>query len=106
MSHHPSTSAPPRNCDFDTIFNRALDTYEQRTKQDLRSHPLYSRLEGCTSPDSILTILREQFTKFSQSQNTDVRSTKWLVPTVNVLCVSSDVLGEAAGLVCIKMAPC
>jgi hypothetical protein len=99
MSHHPSASTLPHN--FDTIFNRALDTYKKRTKQDIRSHPLYFRLEACTSSDAILIILREQFTEFSQSQNTDVRFTKWLVPTVNVLCVSSAVLGEGVGLVCI-----
>ena len=99
MSHHPSASTLSR--DFDTIFNRALDTYKKRTKKDLRSHPLYSRLEACTSRDAVLTILREQFAEFSQSQNTDVSFTKWLVPTVNVLCVSSALLGEAVSLVCI-----
>lgn len=104
MSHRPSASALPHN--FDAIFNRALDTYKKRTKQDLRSHPLYSRIEACASPDAILTILREQFTEFSQSRNTDVRFTEWLGPTVNVLYVSSGMLGEAAGLVCIKMPPC
>ncbi|KAI0277874.1 hypothetical protein BGY98DRAFT_578029 [Russula aff. rugulosa BPL654] len=78
---------------LDIIFNRALDTYKKRTKQDLVSHPLYSRLEDCKSPDAILTILRE-FTEFSQSQNTDVRFTKWLAPTVNVLYISSAILGE------------
>jgi hypothetical protein len=100
MSHHPPASTLPRN--FNIIFNRAFDTYKKRTKEDLRSHPLYSRLETCTSPDAILAILRE----LSQSQNTDVRFTKWLVPTVNVLFVSCDTLGEGVGLVCIKMPPC
>lgn len=102
MSHHPSeapASALPRN--FDTIFIRVLDTYKKRTKRDLRSHPLYSRLEACASPDAILTILREA----SQSQNVDVRFTNWLAPTVNVLYASCDMLGEAAGLVCIKRPP-
>ena len=103
MSHHPSSSTLLRN--FDAIFNRALDTYKERTKQDLRFHPLYSKLEACTSSDAILTILREQFTEFSQSQNTDAGFTKWLVPTVNVLWVSSDMLGEAVNLVCIKIFP-
>jgi hypothetical protein len=102
MSHHPSASTLPHN--FDAIFNRALDTYKKRTKQDLPSHPLYPRLEACASPDAILTILREQFTE--SSRNTDVRFTNWLGPTVNVLCVSSGMLSEAAGLVCIKMPPC
>ena len=36
MSHHPSASTLPHN--FDAIFNRALDTYKKRTKQDLQSH--------------------------------------------------------------------
>lgn len=100
MSHHPSTPTTLSH-NFDNIFNRALDTYEKRTKQDLRSHPLYSRLEACGSPDAIRTTLRE----FSQSQNTDVRFTKWLVPTVNVLWVSSAILGEAVGLARTMMPP-
>lgn len=100
MSHHPSASILPHN--FDAIFIRALDTYKKRTKQDLQSHPLYSRLDDCTSPDAILTILRE----VSQSQSPDVRFTNWLAPTVNVLCASCDMLGEAVGLVCIEIPPC
>jgi hypothetical protein len=97
MSHHPSAPTLPYN--FDAIFIRALDTYKKRTKQDLQSHPLYSKIEACTSPDAILVILRE----VSQSQTPDVRFTNWLAPTVNVLCASCDMLGEAAGLVCIEM---
>lgn len=105
MSHHSSASTIlPSN--FDTLFNRALDTYEEHTNQDLRSHPLFSRLEVCTSSDEVLTILREQFSEFSRTQNTDVRFTKWLDPTMNVLGVSCNILGEAVGLVCIKMLSC
>jgi hypothetical protein len=104
MSHASPTSAPPSNFGF--VFNLALDVYRKRTRQDLASHPLSSILQACDSPDAVLTVFREQIPEFSQASNTDSRLTKWLIPTVNVLCVFSAMLGEGGGLVCTKMPLC
>ena len=104
MARALSTSAP--RPDFNSIFNVALDAYRECTKQDLVYHPLFARLQVCDSSDAVIAVLREQIPEFTQSQNTNGRFTKWLVPTVNVLFVFSDMLGEGVGLVCIRMPPC
>jgi len=99
MSTAPSTSTP--HSDFASIFNAALETYKRRTKKDLASHPLLPSLQSCASPEGVLTVLREQVTAFSRSQNdNDERSlTKWVTPTVNVLYSFSKTIGHGIGLV-------
>ena len=97
MSQIPSNSAS--NTSFETIFNAALEDYEKRTKKDIASHPLAAQLKSCDSPSAILAILRAQVEASDKSQSTDERLTKWLDPTVNVLCAFSAVLGDAVGLV-------
>ena len=91
---------------FDPIFNSALHAYKTRTKLDLATHPLLSKLQTCDSPEAVLTILREQISAFEQSQGRDERLTNWLVPTVNVLYAFSAILGEGVGLVSIRRLPC
>ena len=83
---------------FDSVFNSALHAYKERTKLDLATHPLLSRIQTCNSPDAVLTILREQIFALNQSQGGDERLTSWLVPTVNVLYAFSATLGEGVGM--------
>ena len=104
MSTGPSTSTSHSN--FVPIFNAALEKYKRKTKKDLASHPLLPRLESCDSPETILAVLREQIPGFSESQDADDGLTKWVTPTVNVLCAFSDALGQGIGLVSIKTFPC
>jgi hypothetical protein len=91
---------------FDSVFNSALHAYKERTKLDLTTHPLLSRIQTCDSPEAVLTILREQIFALDQSQGVDERITNWLVPTVNVLYAFSVTLGEGVGLVSIRKLPC
>ena len=97
MSASPSTSTLQSN--FVAIFNAALESYKRKTKKDLASHPLLPSLQSCDSPEAILTVLRDQIPAFSQSQNGDDGLTKWVVPTVNVLCAFSATLGQGVGIV-------
>jgi hypothetical protein len=77
-----------------------LKTYEKRTKKDLLSHPLATRLQACDSPGAILSILQQQVQEFERSiGSSDDKWTKWLDPTVNVLYALSATLGEGVGLV-------
>ena len=99
MSTEPSTSTSYSN--FVPIFNAALESYKRKTKKDLTSHPLLPTLQSCDSSEAILTVLREQIPAFNQSQNVDDGLTKWVTPTVNVLCAFSDTLGQGIGLVSI-----
>ena len=97
MSQIPPNSAS--NTSFETIFKEALEEYEKKTKNDIASHPLAAQLKSCDSPSAILAILRAQVQASDKSQSTDERLTKWLDPTVNVLCAFSAILGDAVGLV-------
>ena len=91
----PSTS----HSNFVPIFNSALESYKRKTKKDLASHPLLSTLQYCDSPEAVLTVLREQIPAFNQPKNRDDVLTKWVVPTVNVLCTFSATVGQGVGLV-------
>ena len=104
MSHSHLAAASSTN--FQLIINDALKAYETRTKKELLSHPLASQLEACNSPAAILTVLEQQVQGPDQSRNCDDRWTKWLGPTVNVLCTLSDTLGEGVGLVSFPTRAC
>ena len=100
MSHSHSTATSSPN--FQSIINNALEAYKKRTKKDIRIHPLASQLEACSSPAAILAVLHQQLEGLDQSSGSDDRRTKWLGPTVNVLCTVSDTLGEGVGLVSLQ----
>jgi len=100
MSH--SHLAGPSSPNFQLIFSNALKAYEKQTKHDLLAHPLAGQLQACQSPSSILNVLQQQVQELNRSRAHDDRLTKWLDPTVNVLYVFSETLGEAVSLVCFK----
>jgi len=97
MSKNPATTASSSN--FTIIFEKALNAYQTKTKQDLITHPLASQLQACDSPAAILTILQDQVHRFEQSRSGDERLRRWLNPTINVLYAFSATLGEGIGLV-------
>jgi len=97
MSHTPSMATAPSH--FQSVFKAALKTYEKRTKKDLTAHPLASQLQSCDSTTAILSLLQDQVREFDQAHSGDESLTKWLNPTVNVLCAFSVALGEGIGLV-------
>jgi hypothetical protein len=96
MSQVPTASTSSSN--YQSIFDNAIEAYEKKTKKDLRSHPLLDRLQNCDSPDAVLNTLYEQIPGFDRSCGTDDKLTKWLNPTVNVLCTFSAVIGGGIGL--------
>jgi hypothetical protein len=85
---------------YQSIFEKAIEAYNKKTRKDLRSHPLLAKLQSCDSPDTVLRVLREQVPGFDpyQPKTTDERLTKWLNSTVNVLCTFSGVIGGSIGL--------
>ena len=92
---HPPDASSSSSSNFQVLFNNALDTYEARTKKDLRNHPLAKQLQDCQSRDTVLDVLKQQL---DQSRSTDERWTKWLDPTVHVLLTFSQAVGTV-GLV-------
>ena len=99
MSHVNTTTSSSPN--FHIIFNNALKSYERCTKSDLLAHPLAAQLQNCNSPSAVLALIRRQAHVLHQSQRDEDKLTKWLGPTVRVLCAFSDTLGEGVSLVCL-----
>ena len=95
---HPTAAAAIPSSNFQLIFNNALNTYKKRTKKDLLAHPLAAELQKCNSPTAILAVLHQQVQGLDRSPSED-RWTKWLDPTVNVLYMFSETLGEGISLV-------
>jgi hypothetical protein len=100
--HSVPSTASTSPTDIASIFNAALESYRRKTKEDLASHPLLPRLQHCDSYEDFLSVLREQFPTFNQSQNSDHEISKWFIPTVKVLNRVSNILGPVVGLVNIK----
>jgi hypothetical protein len=91
----PRTSS---SANYQVIFDNALETYKKKTGKDLPSDPLLRRLEYYNSPDAVLDVLREQIPAFDQPGS---RLTRWVKPTINVLCTFSPSIGDAVSLVSI-----
>jgi hypothetical protein len=83
ISLRPNTTSTSSN--FQLTLNAALDKYTKRTGKDLFKHPLASRIEGCKSPDAILTIFQEQSRAFDEFRNGNPKLINWLTPIVNRL---------------------
>ena len=94
-----SSSTAPYSSNLQTIFLASLKEYEEKTKNNLLTHPLMAQLQTCNSPTDILAILRNQVQHFEQSTSGDDKLTKWLNPTVNVLYAFSSAIGAGLGLV-------
>ena len=84
---------------FQAIFQAALESYQKQTKKDLLAHPLATQLKVCDSTTAILAILQDQVQAFDKSRSGDGRLTKWLSPTVNVLCAFSATISGGVSLV-------
>jgi len=95
----------PARASYQSIFDSALQEYTKKTRKDLSSNPLLSKLQSCGSPDDIIIILRQQIPGFDQSASTsgDDRLTRWLDPTVKVINAFSVTMGGAIALVCLTV---
>ena len=85
--------------DYEVIFDNALKAYKKKTGNDLASDPLLRRFETCSSPDSVLALLKDKIPAFDQSGSSDERLTKWVNPVVNVLYNFAATIGGAVSLV-------
>jgi hypothetical protein len=99
-SKNPATTVSSSN--FNLIFEKALNAYKAKTKQDLIAHPLASQLHACNSAASIQTVLQDQVHQFEKTRSADKRLRQWLNPTINVLYAFSAILCEGTSLVSVK----
>jgi hypothetical protein len=95
------TNASSSSSTFQSLFDTALSQYTKKTKNDIVAHQLTARLESCSSPSAILTVLDEQcgVQDFIQTHRGDERPKQWLNATAGVLCAFSAVIGQGVGLV-------
>ncbi len=99
MSQVPSTAS---SSSVQSIFDAALQAYENKTQNKLLTHPLADQLQSCDSSTAISSILQDLIQQFDQRRREDERLRSWLNPTVNVLYTFSATLGEGVGLVPLK----
>lgn len=93
----PMASSSSSN--FQSIFDAALQSYNNKTKNNLLDHPLAAKLQSCDSPNAVLSVLQNLIQQFDQRRASDERLNNWLDPTVNVLYTFSATLGQGVGLV-------
>jgi hypothetical protein len=95
----PGPTSSPSN--FEAIFIASIEKYSKQTKQDLRKHPLASKIGACKSAEEILDIFRDQAKEFSDFRNGDPKLIKCLEPIIGCLYAvsTSPVLGTALSLV-------
>lgn len=93
------TSSSESSLYFQSVFNTALETYENKTKNKLLTHPLATQLQSRNSPAAVLFTLQELIQQFDQRHRSDERLRSWLSPTVGVLFSFSGLISEGVGLV-------
>lgn len=87
----------PSNIQLESIFDTALKSYEKKTKQDLKKHDLFKRLEKTDSPGAILATFQAEVFGSSHT-GSDHGFKRWFVPTANVLYAFSATLGQGVTL--------
>jgi hypothetical protein len=68
---------------FPQIFEAALEEYTKKTEKDIKSDPLFAKLQDCNSSDAILKVLEEQALAFEQYRK--VKLMGRLEPIVGIL---------------------
>src|SRR6266478_832854 len=94
-------SQPSSSSSFQTLFDAALQDYENQTGNSLVDHPFARQLEECDSVDSVAAILQEQSRGFREFRGGDGNLMKSVMRSVDVLYTLSvsTILGEGIGLV-------
>jgi hypothetical protein len=98
MSASNQTAGPSID-NFTAIFNAAIDEYQRLTGKRLDTHPFAAQLNTCQNPEAISNIFRAQEQAFNKILKGDERLIEWLDPTIHILSIFSDTLGEGIGLV-------
>ena len=72
---------------FPKIFEEALEEYTKKTEKDIKTDPLFVKLQDCNSSDEVLDVLEEQALSFKEYRKGDrkVQLMRRLEPIVDVL---------------------
>ena len=90
-----------------SLFEAALEEFENRAGTNLLQHQIIDKLENCQSADSVIDVLQEETQAFRNFRGDDGRLMTWIKRTVNVLHIlsTSSILGEGISLVRLRMSP-
>jgi hypothetical protein len=97
-----SPPAGTSSSSYQSIFDNALDAYRKKTRNDIVSHPLLTKIESCDSPEAILTTLQGEILGFDQVPSSNYKSTTRLSSTVKVLHAFSSTISECFSLVSLR----
>jgi hypothetical protein len=91
----------PSSSKLDSLFQAALQRYEEQTGEKLIDHPLAQELEQCISVESITAVLQKQAQAFSEFRRVESKVMKPLKGIVHILHTLSTntVLRKAISLV-------
>jgi hypothetical protein len=94
-------SDQPGSFPFQSLFESALQDYENQTGIPLANHPLAEQLQNCQSVDSVTTLLQEQARTFIKIRESDkiTKSLKGIVLALSRVSATAT-LGQAIGMVC------
>jgi hypothetical protein len=72
---------------FPEIFEKALEEYTKNTEKDIKSDPLFAKIQDCDSSDAILEVLEKQALAFEQYRKGDrkVQFMRRFTPIVEIL---------------------
>lgn len=86
MSSSSSNPSLP-SVQFPEIFEAALEEYVKKTKKNIKTDPLFAKLQDCNSSDAVLKILEEQALDFEVYRKGDrkVQLMRRLEPIVEIL---------------------
>ena len=112
LSHRPDSSTDthiPSTCDMseppgsmlESLFEAALNNYEEQTGMKLIDHPLARQLENCNSIESITEVLQEQARAFNEFRRDDSKVMKPLKRVVHVVHALSTSIVCRVALACI-----
>ncbi|KAH9970756.1 hypothetical protein BGW80DRAFT_1253850 [Lactifluus volemus] len=97
MSQTSSANADYPN--FQSIFDDAVKAYDEKTKGNITENHLLAMLAPCKSANDVLTVLHQKENTLSTSINGTESITKWITPTIHVLCAFSAAIAQGVGLV-------
>jgi len=102
-----SSSSNPNfpSVQFPEIFEAALDEYTKKTKKDIKSDPLFAKLQDCNSSEEVLKVLEEQALDFEEYRKGDwkVQFMGQLEPIVEILSRLSTEDNLKEGIVSVRL---
>jgi hypothetical protein len=75
----------PSSSTLESLFQAALQRYEEQTGEKLINHPLAQELDQCNSVESITAVLQEKAQAFDEFRRVESKVTKPLKGIVHIL---------------------